>query len=89
MNALARHLAHGGKHKGVGDATGLEMPRDHDGPATGIVAVQDFGALQGHDNKLIGRHWVQPLIWIRSRQITAARLLQLECDGNAGLDRGG
>ncbi len=36
---FARHLAHGGKRIGVGDAAGLKMPRHHDGAVPGMLVV--------------------------------------------------
>ena len=57
---LARHRAHGFKQERIVNAARLEMPLDHDGTVAGIGAVEDFGALQDHDDKLAGRHWFQP-----------------------------
>ena len=47
---LARHGAHGGKQQGIVDAARLQVTFDHEGPVAGIGAVQDFGALCGHDD---------------------------------------
>ena len=51
---LSRHDTHGGKKQGIGDAARLQVPFDHEGPVAGIGAVQDFGALHGHEDKLTG-----------------------------------
>ena len=39
---LARHLAHGGKHKRISDAAGGQVPRDHDGAVPGVPAFALF-----------------------------------------------
>jgi hypothetical protein len=36
---LARHLAHGGKNEGIGDAPRLEMVRDHDGAVARVLVL--------------------------------------------------
>ena len=36
---LARDLAHGRKHERVGDKSGFEMPRNHDGAVAGMLVV--------------------------------------------------
>ena len=67
---LARYRAHGFKQERIVNAARLKMPLDHEGTVACIAAVQDFGALQGHDDKTI---WPAPgstLIWIRSRRAT-------------------
>jgi hypothetical protein len=48
---LARHGAHGGKQQRIVNAAGAEMAGDHHRPLLHIGAVQDFGALHGHDDK--------------------------------------
>ena len=64
---LARHGAHGGKQQGILDAARLQVAVDHEGPVAGIGAVQDFGALRGHDDKTNWRAAGSALIWIRIR----------------------
>ena len=46
---LARHSTHGGKQQGIVDAARRQVTFHHEGPVAGIGAVQDFGALCGHD----------------------------------------
>jgi hypothetical protein len=66
--SLARHRAHGGKQQGIGDATGLQMPFDHEGTVTNIRAVQYFGVC-GHGQKTNVRNRGSTLIWIRSSHL--------------------
>ena len=69
---LARHGAHGGKQQGILDAARAKVAGDHHRPVARVGAVQDFGALYGHDDKTTWREPGSALIWIISRRLAGA-----------------